>query len=205
MEKKRSYFNLEETLRQVVGQFSNLDAAEVADKAGAHFDAGENIITLDFLSERYSVHHPDGKVTNPEGDSASLYLAIIILHYLVTSKGTPLTGKWITYRYLPGGDIYIEPFQKRAIAPFLKTFGDDPEGFKKTALALGGKEIDQSGVSMVIPVLPRVPICFTVWPGDDEMPASANILFDEAAPNYLPTEDYAHLPAIVNGALKSKL
>jgi hypothetical protein len=37
------------------------------------------------------------------------------------------------------------------------------------------------------------------------MPASANILFDEAASHYLPTEDYAHLPAIVNGALKSKL
>jgi hypothetical protein len=205
MEKKRSFFNLDETLRQAAEQFAKLDPAACAIKAGAEYNSADQIITLDFLGDPYQVHHPHGTIIGPDKQSASTYIAIIILHYLVSAEGTPLTGRWIAYRHLPGGDIYIEPFQKRAVTPFLKTFGDNPAGFKKAALALGGREIKQSGISMVITVLPRVPICFTIWPGDEEMPASANILFDEAAPGYLPTEDYAHLPAIVNGAMKGKL
>lgn len=205
MEKKRSYYNLEETLRQAAEQFSKADPAEAALNAGAFYSTDEQTISVNFMGDEYKVQHPGGRVTGPGGEEASLYFAIIILHYLVTAKGTPLTGRWIAFRHLPGGDIYIEPFQNRAINPFLKIFGDNPEGFKKAALALGGSEIKQSGISMVIYVLPRVPICFTIWPGDEELPASATILFDEAASSYLPTEDYAHIPAIVNGAMKGRL
>lgn len=205
MKKKRSYFNLEETLKQAAENFSTLDPLEIAEKAGVTFNNIDQSLTVTFINQDYLVYHPDGKVTTEKGETASIYLTIIILHYLATAKGTPLAGQWIAYRHLPGGDIYIDPFQKRAILPFLKTFGDRPAEFQKAAEALGGYRIDLSGISMVIPVLPRVPICFTIWPGDEEMPASANILFDQAAASYLPTEDYAHLPAIVNGALKEKI
>jgi hypothetical protein len=205
MEKKRSYFNLEETLRQAVKRFAALDPEEAAKKAGVGFDKEDQVISVPFIGQNYLVHHHGGKVTTEKGDDASVYLAIIILHYLVTAEGTPLTGRWIAYRHLPGGDIYNDPFQKRAVNPFLKTFGDRPEDFKKAAAALGGVPLAHSGISMVVPVLPRVPICFTIWPGDEEMSASANILFDQAAPAYLPTEDYAHLPAIVTGAMKEAL
>lgn len=205
MEKKRSYFNLEETLKQAKDKFARLDPAETANKSGAKWLPEDDALLISVLGEEYRVTCPDGQVWTAGGEEASIYLAIIILHYLLTADGTSLTGRWIAYRHLPGGDIYIEPFNKRAITPFLKTFGERPEDFARAAAALGGSEQNMSGISMVITVLPRVPICFTIWPGDEEMPASANILFDEAAPHYLPTEDYAHLPAIVNGALKSKL
>lgn len=205
MEKKRSYYNLDETLRQAAERFSEIDPAEAALNAGAGYNPDQQTISVIFMGDEYQVQHPGGSVTGPGGDETSLYLAIIILHYLVTAKGTPLTGRWIAFRHLPGGDIYIDPFQNRAVKPFLKNFGNNPEEFKRAALALGGKEIKQSGISMVIQVLPRVPICFTIWPGDEELPASATILFDEAASSYMPTEDYAHIPAIVNGAMKGRL
>jgi len=205
MDKKRSYFNLEETLKQASENFSALDPHEIAEKAGVKFNKIDQSLAVPFINQNYLVYLPDGKVNTEKGETASIYLAIIILHYLVTAKGTPLTGQWIAYRHLPGGDIYIDPFQKRAVTPFLKTFGNRPEEFQKAAEALGGYRLDLSGISMVVPVLPRIPICFTIWPGDEEMPASANILFDQAAACYLPTEDYAHLPAIVNGAMKEKI
>ena len=205
MEKKRSFMNLEETLRQAEESFSALVAEEIAVKAGVTYNDKDKTLLVPFIKQNYIVKHPEGKVLTEKGEEASLYLAIIILHYLVTAGGEPLTGQWIAYRHLPGGDIYNEPFQNRAIKPFLKTFGDRPEDFKKAAETLGGKRLETSGISMLIQVLPRVPICITLWPGDEEIPASANILFDEAAPFYLPTEDYAHLPAIVNGAMKGQL
>lgn len=205
MEKKRSYFNLEETLRQAVEKFMPLNPQEISKSAAVELDESENNIWIPFLEDRYKVSCKNGKVSTEDGKDASTYLAIIVLHYLTTADGTALTGEWIAYRHLPGGDIYIEPFQKRAVVPFLRTFGSRPEEFEKAAAAIGGKRLPGSGTSMVIPVLPRVPICFTIWPGDEEIPSSANILFDRAAPSYLPTEDYAHLPALVNGIMKGKL
>ncbi len=205
MEKKRSFFNLEETLKQAAMTFSVLPPAEIAVNTGVELGEDGKTLKVPFIDQVFLVKHPEGKVKTPGGEDASIYLAIIILHYLATADGKPLTGRWIAYRHLPGGDIYIDPFQKRAITPFLKTFGERPEDFKKAAAALGGYSAEASGISMVIPVMPRVPICFSIWPGDDELPASANILFDEAASSYLPTEDYAHLPAIVSSAMKGKV
>ena len=202
MEKKRSYFNLDVTLAEAVKRFGELEPAQVAEQAEVDYDQQKQLLTVPFINQTFKVEHPSGKVVNVDGSDASNYIAILILHYLITADGTPLTGQWIAYRHLPGGDIYIEPFNKRAINPFLSTFGNRPEQFQKAAEKLGGYNLNMSGIAMVIPVLPRVPICFVLWPGDEELPSSANILFDESASSYLPTEDYAHLPAIVNGAMK---
>jgi len=126
-----------------------------------------------------------------------------MLHYLITADGKPLSGQWISFRHLPGGDIYMEPFRKRAINPFIEVFGKHPDSFRSSALALGGYPGPLKGINLIIPVLPKVPLSFTLWPGDREFPPSANILFDAHASSYLPTEDYAHLPGLAINAMKS--
>lgn len=204
MKEKRSFMNMEVTLEEAKNNFFKLDPAQAAEKSGALYDNSKNSLTIPFVNNTFKIEHPSGKITAEDDKPASQYLAIIILHYLVTADGTALTGEWISYRHLPGGDIYMEPFRNRAIKPFLGTFGSRPGTFLKAASALGGYKPNIGGVSMVIPVLPRVPLCFVLWPGDEEIPSSANILFDEAASSYLPTEDYAHLPAIVNSMLKKQ-
>jgi hypothetical protein len=42
---------------------------------------------------------------------------------------------------------------------------------------------------VVITALPRVPIAFLLWDGDEELPPDARILFDASVPAYLSTED----------------
>lgn len=177
---------------------------EVSARSQAPYAGGS--FRLTFLNRIYRVSFPGGTVTAEDGEAtASLYQAILILHYLVTANGRPLTGEWVSFRHLPGGDIYREPFEKRAIIPFIKTFGSRPEEFTRAAAALGGSTGPFPGVNAVIPVFARVPLAFVLWPGDDEFPASANILFDGAAASYLPTEDYAHLPALVIGTLQREV
>ncbi len=204
MNKKSSYMNLDVTLKEAVDNFSTLDHEEVASNAGVEINREEQSFIMPFLDQTFRVKYPAGDIIGEDGNPASQYLAIIMLHYLTTADGTPLTGKWIDYRHLPGGHIYVEPFKKRAVTPFLKTFGEHPEKFREAAEALGGYSLSMSGIRMVVPVMPMVPLCFVLWPGDEEISSSANVLFDESAPSYLPTEDYAHLPAIVNGAMKAK-
>jgi hypothetical protein len=203
IQKKRSFFNLDVTYNQAVEQLAARDPAEVAARAGVVFDEAARCFHLPFLSDTYRVHFPGGKITGSGGGEASLYLGILMLHYLAGADGTPLAGRWISFRHLPGGEIYVGPFQRRAVDPFLKAFGGDPEGFVRAAAELGGHRAAGSGVGMVIPALPRVPLYFILWPGDEELPGTANILFDASAASYLPTEDYAHLPVVVTGAMKA--
>lgn len=201
----RGYMNTDVTLEEARRKFAELDAALCSGNAGTELrveDGGISSIILKFIDAAYRVEHPSGRVFTAEGEEASTYVSIIILHYLVSADGTPLSGKWISYRHLPGGDIYTLPFRNRAIMPFLGTFGTRPDSFIKAAASLGGFDPQIGGTAMALQVLPRVPLCFVLWPGDDELAPSANILFDEAAPHYLPTEDYAHLPGLVNSALK---
>ncbi|MDY6826253.1 MAG: DUF3786 domain-containing protein [Bacillota bacterium] len=205
MSQKRSYFNLDVTFAEAVKQFKTCDPGATAARAAVAYDSGESKFRLPFINHNYSVQYPSGRVTMETGEEVSKYLAIILLHYLVTANGTLLTGQWIAFRHLPGGQIYIDPFNGRAVKPFLKAFGEKPEDFQQAAKSLGGYQLPLSGISIAIPVLPRVPICFILWPGDEEMPASANILFDEAASSYLPTEDYAHLPAMVITAMQDQI
>lgn len=202
---KRSFFNLDETYNQAVAAMAALDPDLISRHAEVSYDKTESCFTVEFINRQYRVYFPGGKVLTADGSPAPLYFSIIILHYLITADGSPLAGQWVSYRHLPGGDIYIEPFRRRAIEPFLKTFGDRPEDFTTAAAALGGYSGSGNGISMVIPVMSRVLLNFVLWPGDEELPPSASILFDSRASSYLPTEDYAHLPAVITGEMKAQL
>jgi hypothetical protein len=203
VKKKGSYLNLEVAFQQAAEKFARLDPAAAARQAGCTYHS-EGCLEVPFLNQDYRVDPASGKAYLG-GSEAPLYHNIILLHYLVTADGTPLTGEWISYRHLPGGEIYMEPFQRRAVIPFLQAFGYQPELFEQAALSLGGYRAPMGKPGMVVPVLPRVPLAFVLWPGDDEFAPTANILFDARAASYLPTEDYAHLPALALGAMKASL
>ena len=51
--------------------------------------------------------------------------------------------------------------------------------------------------------LPRVPVYLLFWDGDDEIPASANLLFDTSVPAYLETEQMAMLGELVTDRIVS--
>ncbi len=203
--KNKGFFNLETTFEYAVKTFENLNPEETALKCAVEYIPTKKAFKVFFLQEEFFVKFPSGEILSSGGEKASLYVSIILLHYINTSNGIPLAGRWISFKELPGGQIYIEPFKKRALDPFLKTFGSSPDKFIEAASKIGGFHNKRVGkFSMVIPVLPRVPVNFIIHPGDDEFSASVNILFDAHAQGYLPTEDYAHLPGLIIRQMTAK-
>jgi hypothetical protein len=63
------------------------------------------------------------------------------------------------------------------------------------------KKAAMGDVGYVIEALPKVPVTVTLWRADEEIPASANVLWDETVKYYLPTEDVAVLGGIVASEL----
>ncbi len=204
-EEKREKYNLGVTLEKSIQDLARLEPKDVCLNSSVIFNREKESYVVPYLNRTYLVNHNTGDVMNMEdGQKAPIHLQILFLHYLATADGTPLTGEWITFKELPGGQIYVDPYQGRTIKPLLKYFGQDPHQFLEIARSLGGEPETFGDVSVIMRPFPKIPLGFLFWEGDDEFSPSANIIYDSSAPHYLPTEDYALLPGLIIWEMAAK-
>ncbi len=202
----REKYNLGVTRQKAIAALAEKEPRLVCLNSGVIYNREQNSYILPYLNRRYLVNHSSGEVRNMHGGSGvSPHLQIIFLHYLAAADGTALSGRWITFKELPGGGIYVEPYRKRAILPLTRYFGSKPEKFMEVGLSLGGEAQNFGDFSLKLRPFPRVPIVFIFWKGDEEFAPSAGILYDASASHYLPTEDYALLPGLIIWEMAEKL
>ena len=142
------------------------DVLDLCRRTGATCDiAGTSgSITVEYLNERYSVSLHDAEI-NP--DSADKVLPIreklLIIHYLLTAKGTLPSGKLISFQELPEGHVYYPTFLKRSVQPLVSNFGSDPGQLLRMAEKYGVKSAQAGDVSFSIKAFPNVPLTFVLW------------------------------------------
>ena len=159
-----------------------LDPEIVCERSGARYERGEYFIPW-FSREQALSQAPTAH-------------KIIWLHYLTANGIKKPSGRLMPYREAPGARFYETNFDKRAVKPFVKRFGNDPEGLIKIGKALGGREAQNGDASIVINVLPYLPVTFIIWLGDDEFEPNGSVLFDETAKTWLCAEDLAVLGSL---------
>lgn len=169
------------------------DIEDRAGKSGACFekeDDGRCLLRLTFLNRYCLIHFPDITVTyQDEGGEVPLWSKLVILHYIAQAQGRPVAGEWISFRQLSGGEAYYPAFDKRSQQPLLRFFAGRADLLEKAGCSLGGTRAPAADNGVILAALPRVPIAFLFWKGDDELPPEARILFDVSVPAYLSTED----------------
>ncbi|AFM42453.1 hypothetical protein Desaci_3572 [Desulfosporosinus acidiphilus SJ4] len=176
---------------------------EIAHYSG--YPRGDNTLFIPFLGEQYTLDYPSAIFKSVDSSSRKelpVPTQILILHYLTNISEDKETGSLISFKELPGGNIYIQPFTHRAIDPLVRSFGVNPDKLQEVVSHLGGNTNGHGDVGMTLRVFPRVPVALILWREDDEFPASGTILFDSSAPSILPTEDYAVLASTVVWRLK---
>jgi len=166
--------------------------------SGARHLPDAKSIILEYLNRSYKIRVPEGEVTLIDTEEVvPLRDKILILHYFTRAKGTPLTGKLITYKELQEGINYYPTFFKRAIEPIINSFKDKPEKLLGIAAALGGRKAEYGDIAVTLGAFAQVPLTTVLWRGDKEFPAEGNILFDSTIGDYLPTEDVTILCEII--------
>ena len=168
------------------------DIEEQCRNSGAQYSLGNSgkSIVIQYLSRTYLITLPDVEISlmdNPE--EISVRDRILILHYLLTARGTPPANKLIAFHELPEGSVYYPTFAKRTIQPLVDNFGSDPALLLPVSRKLDGQKADYGDAAVAIIAFPRVPITIVLWRGDNEFPARGNVLFDATISHYLPTED----------------
>lgn len=185
-----------------LARFQHISVEEMARFSG--YPVQDQHIQVDFLGQHFSVEYPSGKFAPEpqlEGE-LPIFARILILHYLCNQAQAKETGQFISFKEIPGGEIYIQPFTNRAIRPMVQFFGEQPARLLEAAQRIGGYSVKMGDAAVTFWVFPKVPVTLVLWGADDEFPASGNILFDSSAPDFLPTEDYAVLASFVVMTLK---
>jgi hypothetical protein len=148
----------------------------------------------DVLQEEASV-----AVVEVKDPTMHAQIAELLATYSQANKTAP-SGNLKKFKDFPGGYAYENAFTKRAVEPIAKTFGKSPEGLLKAAELIGGKSLSLGQSSTQITALPYIPLTYILWT-DEELPPSANVLFDESASNYFNVEDLAKLAEITTWRL----
>jgi hypothetical protein len=131
--------------------------------------------------------------------SAKEYISILVLHYAAKRiAGLPLiSGEWIDFRQLDGGQGYYPTFKKRVIDTIKRKYGANPEALLKLSERFKAKREESADTSVCLEVFEGVPVLLQVWKGDEEFGPEANILFDRNIKDIFCTEDIVVLSEFV--------
>jgi hypothetical protein len=129
-----------------------------------------------------------------DGTPCSTFDTAMLLYYLRSADGAPMADRWIGFRELPNGAFYHQAFQGYSGNQIANAYGEDPDAFERAARALQGWPLPALAPhAYAFEPLPRIRLAAVLWPGDEEFPARASILFDAAASHYINTDCLALL------------
>lgn len=193
--------NLDIALKIAKEEFARRDPKEMAEKAGGECKTtvpSNSLISLRLLGQEYTLVHPDGEIESTYHHKTGLVAHVLLLHYLLHASGKSLNDELVSYKDIPGGDKYFSVFKKRVEVPLLNAYGENPEGFGKACLGIGGERVDMGDISFRFQAFPKVFITYIFWKGDEEFPASLQVLFDSSVSSYLPLEDIVFLSEMLS-------
>ncbi len=198
---------IELALASAQNQLRAMDPKQVAEQSASQWSKGEEgeYLEVTHLNQRYRVFLPDAKIIDSAGGEPPLVKRVLILHYLIQAKGKELAGRWVDFHSLPGGLAYYPVFRGRVIARLVRMFGQRPQTLIAAAAPLGGRQIAIADWAVEIPAFPRVPVVLALWEASEEFAPEGTIMYDDALPSYLETEDIIIVCEEILGALKENV
>ncbi len=154
-------------------KFASLDPAEAVSRVGECYQNGA--FSVELLGKNYTVTHPEGVVT-PE---AKLPVQTFLLRWLLEGKKQPFAGKFLTFREMPWGELYIKPYTGRVLTRAAFTFGTRLSAFAAACEKLGARKLSRGDAGYEFQLLPGLLIQILVWQGDDEFPPNAQVLYSD--------------------------
>lgn len=181
--------------------FRKKDPMEMAGSNGGRYSSEDSEIIVKSLGQTLRIRYPEGEIFFQDGIHKPLWSwRLTVLNALSRADGSEREGKLISYRELENGNVFYSAFNREAILPLNQLVNNDLKRLEQSSRFLGAVTERKDGCfSAVFNYLPHFPVYLRIWEGDDEVPGSANILFDAGANRYMHTEDIA-----VAGELVSK-
>lgn len=191
----------ETTYENYLKQIAELKPQAIVDILG--IDSEEGFFEIPLMGETYRV---SGKgITGPGGKRPDFSICVLLCRYLLMCPTVVSNDRqWIPFREVKGAQPLIDYYDKNVESALTATFSGRLDALVAAAEKIGAKTSDMDlSYDLVkrIDVLPNIACLLLFNDGDDEFPASASLLFEKRAQDYLDPECLA----IVGGIIEHRL
>jgi hypothetical protein len=178
-----------EELRQALRQ---RDPQQLAVRTGANYLAGSpssGAFNLPVWGRMLQVSYPDFVVSDPHPRPLTgVAMQAMLMYYFTTADGTPAGADWIAFSDLPDGRFYTQAYQGYTGKLLAQRFGSGLAAFEAAAQATSGQRQALASAAYAFNLLPYVRLLVAYWLGDEDFPASCQVLFSSGVAHYLPTD-----------------
>ena len=191
--------------------YRGLNPEDISSRANIPYNAESRTFTRRLMGVTYQVSWPDYEVRHLDREDLQYYplegaanARILVLRYLTEGAAAPATGKFLTYREVPWGEVYFKQFQGRCLFRLAYGFGNKLQKFREIMEKLGARKLPHGDAGYEFEFLNGLYLQFLLWEGDEEFPPSAQILFSDNFPvAFVMGEDMAVVGDVSIGALKA--
>jgi hypothetical protein len=191
--------------------YRGLDPGEAGARCGVPFNAGRSAFLLRLMGTRYEVAVPGFDIrAAPEDAAAAPPLKyqdrLLVLRYLCEGRHAPWGGRQVAYDELPWGNVYFANFRNRCIRRAARALGSDIAAFEAVmgrGGALRAERLPHGDAGYRFEFIDGLFMSIILWAGDDEFPASAQILFDDNFEHAFTAEDVAAVGEVAIDKIKA--
>ena len=186
-------------------KFRQLQPENVLERlSGVAWDGKKFTLTL--LGRAFAISHPDYAIRALDGGSLPpLPTQTFLLRYLLESRDVAWKGEWKTFREMPWGELYIQPFTGRCLQRAAFGFGNRLPAFRAACEKLGAKPLPHGDAGYEFPFLGPYAMEILLWAGDEEFPPSAQLLYTENFAQGFAPEDRVVAGDILINHIKSAM
>ena len=168
------------------------------------WDGSEFFVTL--LGREYAIAHPEYALRALDGGKLPpLPVQTFLLRYLLESKDVIWAGQWKTFREMPWGEMYIQPYTGRVLTRAAFTFGTRVAAFRAACEKMGALPLPHGDAGYQFDLIGGYRIQILVWEGDDEFPPSAQVIYSDNFAEGFAAEDRVVAGDILISTVKSNM
>ncbi len=136
--------------------------------------------TLRLLGRDFAIAHPGYAIRALDGGTVPpLPTQTFLLRYLLEGKNIKWNGQWKTFREMPWGEMYIQPYTGRVLTRAAFTFGTRVAAFRAACEKMGAVKLPHGDAGYQFELVPGYHMQLLVWEGDEEFPPNAQVLYSD--------------------------
>lgn len=190
-------------------EYRSMNPSEISRRTGLPYLEEKKYFLVRFLGKEYEVSFPEFSVVRTQEEDGFCPLLsitaaqILMIRFLTHGCQVPGTGKFLTYREVPWGEVYYRQFSGRCMARLAFSYGSRIDAFCSAFEKMHAKPIKAGDAGYEVELFDGFFIRFQIWGGDEEFPPSSQILFSDNFPAAFHAEDLVVACDVVIGTMNS--